>query len=345
MNTYPKLYLGPMRKNIVDSAIESDLDLGLIPSRRQVDHDTGYVNNWRTANFVDYVKSRSNKILIQRDHAGPMQGTKEDNGFNSLFADCKSKVDIIHIDPWKQEWSAGKKGDMNFAIVNTTIMIDHCCRKSDDVLFEVGTEEAIYRYEATQLARFLKTIKKSVGEEKFKRVKFAVIQSGVGLLGTENTGTFDEQRCKDMISVCKDFGLLSKEHNGDYLNKDIIARRFEIGLDGINIAPELGVEETRCVLERIEKEDRKDLFDRLFKACFLSKFWVKWLPDGFDPADDENKKRLLVEVCGHYIFNTEEFKDITSELVGLNESIKSRLLNKIKQLHESCSMPNRNDRG
>jgi len=345
MSAYPKLYLGPMSKNIVDLAIESDLDLGLIPSRRQIDHDAGYVNDWRTADFVNYVKSRSNKVLIQRDHAGPKQGTKEDNGFDSLFVDCKSKVDIIHIDPWKQEWATNRAGDMNFATVNTSVMIDLCCRKSDTVLFEIGTEEAIYRYEASELAQFLKIIKNSLGEEKFKRVKFAVIQSGVGLLGTENTGVFNEERCKDMISVCKDFGLLSKEHNGDYLDKEDIQRKFELGLDAINIAPELGVEETRCVLHKIEEEGREDLFERFFKACYLSKSWVKWLPDGFYPEEDKEKERLLIEVCGHYIFNTDEFRDITKELSGLQELIKLRLSDKIKTLYESCSVFNRDGRG
>ena len=72
----------------------------------------------------------------------------------------------------------------------------------------------------------------------------------------------------------------------------------------------------------------------------MSRFWVKWLPDGFSPGD-LHEKRLLVEVCGHYIFNTDEFRDITKELSGLQELIKLRLSNKIKELHESCSVLNR----
>ena len=171
-----------------------------------------------------------------------------------------------------------------------------------------------------------------------------MIQSGVGLRGVENTGTFDEQRCKDMINVCKKYDLLTKEHNGDYLKKETIKRRFELGLDAINIAPELGVEETRCVLHKIKEEGREDLFERFFKACYLSKFWVKWLPDGFYPEEDKEKQRLLIEVCGHYIFNTDEFRDITKELSGLQELIKLRLSDKIKRLYESCSVFDRDGR-
>ena len=71
----PKLYIGPMSRNVVDSvlelSVEEDIDLGFIPSRRQVAINGGYVNNWSTKNFSNYVNSR---VIIQRDHGGPDQG-------------------------------------------------------------------------------------------------------------------------------------------------------------------------------------------------------------------------------------------------------------------------------
>jgi hypothetical protein len=336
---FPKLYIGPMSKNIVDSAISSGLDLGLIPSRRQVDYCGGYVNSWNTASFVDYVRERSSKIKIQRDHGGPEQGQSDDDGLKSLQDDAKNNLDLIHIDPWK------KFKDIESAALVTMLNINACCDSSDNnCSFEVGTEQAIREYSPSELETFLNKLKKDLGE-RFNRIKFAVIQSGVGLLGTTNTGVFDEKRCEEMISVCKDFDLFSKEHNGDYLKTDLIKRRFDLGLDGINIAPELGVEESRCVLKRIEEHPLKEeLFESLFKACYLSKFWVKWLPDGFFPKSFD-EKRLLVEVCCHYIFNTEKFEDITIKLKELQPLIKEALLNKINLLHESCSMSNRNGRG
>jgi len=334
----PKLYIGPMSKNIVDAAISSELDLGLIPSRRQIDYDGGYVNSWHTKSFVSYVRQKSDKIVIQRDHGGPMQGKLEDDGLDSIIDDAKNNLDLIHIDPWK------KFQDMQTAAFVTTLAINTCCELDDnDCNFEVGTEQAIRKYSPSELRDFLNKLKKDLGE-RFNRIKFAVIQSGVGLLGTANTGTFDEKRCEEMISVCKEFGLLSKEHNGDYLEPDLIKRRFELGLDGINIAPELGVEETRCVLQQIEKHPfKEELFETLFKACYLSKFWVKWLPDGFFP-EDFYEKRLLVEVCGHYIFNTKEFTSLASGLKDLQPLIKEALIKKINSLYESCSVSDRNGR-
>ena len=143
-----------------------------------------------------------------------------------------------------------------------------------------------------------------------------------------------------MISVCKDFGLLSKEHNGDYLQPDLIKKRFELGLDGINIAPELAVEQTREILNRITE---KKLIDDLFNACFSSKFWVKWLPEGLE-FKDEYERRLLIEVCCHYIYKTKEFQDICSKVkLNLSDTIPA-LENKIKYLYESCCLSNRNDR-
>ena len=98
---YPKYYIGPMSKNIVDAIIEffneTGNEIGLIPSRRQVEWDGGYVNNWNTEEFSKY----SNKLLLKRDHAGPGQGYYEDDGFLSLENDCKY-LDMIHIDPWKK---------------------------------------------------------------------------------------------------------------------------------------------------------------------------------------------------------------------------------------------------
>ena len=71
---YPKYYIGPMSKNIVDAIMEfcdeTNNKIGLIPSRRQVEWDGGYVNNWTTKDFSNY----SNTILLKRDPCGAWSG-------------------------------------------------------------------------------------------------------------------------------------------------------------------------------------------------------------------------------------------------------------------------------
>src|SRR4051812_49306017 len=80
------LGVGPMSRNCVDAAIElasdHDIPILLIASRRQIDSDEfggGYVNNWTTAQFAEYVidRDKKGKVLLARDHGGPWQNNHE----------------------------------------------------------------------------------------------------------------------------------------------------------------------------------------------------------------------------------------------------------------------------
>ena len=55
-----KLCFGPMSKNIVDTLIDfsnkTKTPITFIPSRRQVEWNGGYVNNWTTETFTKYGK-------------------------------------------------------------------------------------------------------------------------------------------------------------------------------------------------------------------------------------------------------------------------------------------------
>ena len=96
----PKYFICSMSKQIVDSVLELQSDrFGLLPTRRQIDFDGGYVNMWDTTSFHKYVRSKSD-IVLERDHCGPNQGKIEDDGLLSYINDAKY-FDIIHIDPWK----------------------------------------------------------------------------------------------------------------------------------------------------------------------------------------------------------------------------------------------------
>ena len=64
------LAVGPMSKNCVDASIELsnkyNTPLMLIASRRQIDSEYfggGYVNNWTTKTFSDYVKKKDKKKI------------------------------------------------------------------------------------------------------------------------------------------------------------------------------------------------------------------------------------------------------------------------------------------
>jgi len=89
-------------------------------------------------------------------------------------------------------------------------------------------------------------------------------------------------------------------------------------LNAINIAPELGVIETKVLIKYIKND--KD-FNKIFVICLNGEKWKKWVNSDFDPL--MNKKELI-EICGHY--HNKEIKYI----VNIDdEIIKRELKNKL----------------
>lgn len=316
--------IGPMSKNVVDACIAysngNDVSLMLIPSRRQIEWNGGYVNNWTTKSFPEYVGGRTTgNVLLMRDHAGPQQGQVSDSGFDSLRYDC-NHFDLIHLDPWKAA------EDFQDGCAWTKQMIDFCFKVNPFVQYEIGTEESIFRYDAEQLRQLLNFLRRNLSTAQFDNIRFAVIQSGTSLKGNENTGTYDAPRLMDMLAVCRDYGVLSKAHNGDYLPVSLIAEKFRLGLNAINIAPEFGQIETQIYLEAIGQDEI--LLDKFYKMCFNSGRWKKWISE--ERALD---KVALINVCGHYVFSDPLFlSDIKSYFPDIDNIIKIKLTEKLDQL-------------
>ncbi len=78
-----KYFIGSVSKNVVDSIIDFDGNFGFIPSRRQIDYNGGYVNNWTTGEFAKYVNGR---VPIERDHGGIGQGYKYDDRYARIYS-------------------------------------------------------------------------------------------------------------------------------------------------------------------------------------------------------------------------------------------------------------------
>ncbi len=297
-----KYYIGAMSANSVDAILSMDDDIkskiGFISSRRQIDCSGGYVNNWSTKSFKDYVRSKDKNFLLCRDHGGPDQGTEVDDGLES-FIDDSEHLDIIHVDPWKKYQNLQEGSEI------TVSSILSIYEKNPRVFFEVGTEEAIRKFNNQDLLFFLNHLQENLSEEIFKKIVYCVVQSGVGLdLGSQlNTGKFDKNRLSEMIDICKDFGLLTKEHNSDYLNKQEMEKRFACGLDSANIAPEMGQIETRFYIKNFLKKDQ-ELFEKVYNLCLDSRKWEKWVSSDFNPEVDRER---LVLICGHYIFSHDHF--------------------------------------
>ena len=326
-----KIFLGPMSKNIVDVSIEYSNSLSLpitfIPSRRQIEYNGGYVNNWTTKEFCEYVKDKGDFITIERDHGGSGQGLFMDDGIESFRDDCKY-MDIIHIDPWKKYplYEEGLKETIN--------AINFCYNENPNLLFEIATEEGIRKFEVEELEQLILDLQESLEPEIYKQIKYLVIQCGTGLLEANNNGLYDKERLKQMVNLCKKYGFISKEHNGDWVSIDLMKEKFDCGLQHINVAPELGEIETKTILTEIKKIEDKSLKDTLFNKfydlCLKSKKWEKWVSKEFNP--EKNKEKLVI-ICGHYVFSYPEFEDIKKQISNINEKIKKNLLNKLREYH------------
>ncbi len=317
-----KYFIGPMSKNIVDTINEfcskTGVSIGLIPSRRQVEFSGGYVNNWTTEEFKNYTKD----LFLVRDHAGPNQGLYEDDGFESLSHDCKF-LNMIHIDPWK------KFSSLEDGTQWTSKMIKFCYEKNPNILFEVGTEESIRRFEPHEINTFLSNLKKQLTVKQFKQIVYCVIQSGTSLKENHNTGSYDKERLIEMIRIVKSHDLLSKEHNGDYLPVRLIKEKFSLGLDSINIAPEFGQIETKTYLQII-KQKNPELLEKFWKLCYDSGRWKKWVDEDFNPTQ---QKEELINICGHYILSNDIFiKQIKSKFDNIDVIIKENIHKKLYQL-------------
>lgn len=321
---FPKYYIGPMSQNVVDCVAEHSRKhyIGLIPSRRQVDFCGGYVNGWDTRTFSHYLKDTN--VLLCRDHGGENQGQYPDDGKQS-FKEDSLYLDLVHIDPFRV------CRDMRSASQKTCEIINYLFDLNPNLMYEVGTEEAIFKYSPDKLGEFLSYLKINLDPDRFDMIKYAVVQSGTGLdLSTRtNTGNFNSKRLKKFVKVVKDFGLMSKEHNGDYLTESFdVEMRFELGLDAINIAPEYGQIESEYYLEVCQ--EHPDLLDKLYSICYNSKKWEKWISD----ISKISKEQMIITCCHYVLSNVDFINEVKSHFPNADNTIRQRIQTRLKLLNE-----------
>ena len=323
---FPKYYIGPMSQNVVDCVIKHGQmhSIGLIPSRRQVDFSGGYVNGWNTETFSSYVKKKNSSVLLCRDHGGAEQGQVSDDGNKSFETDAQY-LDLIHIDPFRVSQTIYQAAE------KTGNMIEKLFGINPNIMYEVGTEEAIFKYEPEHLNWMLGYLKIRLRVEQFNQIKYAVVQSGTRLdLATRtNTGNYNNTRLEKFIKVVKNFDLLSKEHNGDYLTDSFdVEVRFASGLDAINIAPEYGQIESEFYLEMCKKDS--SLFEKMYEICYNSGKWKKWISD----VSRVSKSQIIMTCC-HYILSDKSFiNNIKSHFPNADKLIQKRITSKLKLLNE-----------
>jgi hypothetical protein len=255
-------------------------------------------------------------VIIERDHGGPDQGSLPHMlslHYDTMF--CQ----LIHIDPWKNASS------FDDGIRQTIDLINFCYLINCETLYEVGTEESIRRFSLEDYYKFINRLKYGLSPEVFRKIKYMVVQSGVGLdlVNKENTGIFDAHRLKTQAALIHPNGILCKEHNGDYLTPEQIKMRIYNGVDAINIAPEFGQIETEVIMDMFPTH----YLDMWGRICDQYKpMWEKW----GNPMEIEKK----ILIGGHYTFNDPNFIDFKSTIRGWRIKVKTRLRKRMKEIIE-----------
>jgi hypothetical protein len=120
--------------------------------------------------------------------------------------------------------------------------------------------------------------------------------------------------------VAARFGVGLKEHNGDYLSAASCRLHPELGVTGMNVAPEFGLVETDALLALagleeklgregwLEEAQLSGLAVVLRELTFARAPWDKWLTQEMKARTrqelerDETARLLIARVCGHYLF-------------------------------------------
>lgn len=319
----PRLFVSPISKNILDSLLEKSIryPMGIIPSRNQIDFDGGYVEGWSTEFLFNYVKEKTSNVILCRDHGGK-QNKNDVNDFYSLKTDCKF-FDLIHVDAFKFFKS------FDYSCAYTSDCIKMCLDLNPNLSFEVGTEEAVFKYDSQFLDMYLEKLFDLLSENEFSKIKYGVGQSGtlINLYAHKNNGIFDISKLIKFKDVCKKFNILLKEHNGDYLNTltDIVPR-FKNGLDAINIGPELAQIENKIYFDSIS--DNEELKEEYYKICLSCKLWSHWLD-----KEDIVEKSLIIKAFGHYVFNKlDDMQELGAAVKKQKEICKNNIHIKLAEI-------------
>lgn len=346
------LSVGPMSKNLVDAAIKFVYDfktfLPLIASRRQIDYNGGYVNNWTTKEYVKYVKDRDpmHRIILCRDHGGPNQGSHKftdyeescHDALESFKVDIDCGFNILHIDTVKVKLDFFEHDNVileNSEMMNTLFDFYSLCNTfandaNKNIEFEIGMESTDgTQMDLTSFSYFLRNSLSYFGDNNLPIPLFYVAQTGTHVKETRNMGEMLPGLTYLLMDIRNSYSsVYLKEHNADYLTNENLKLHKTLGIQALNIAPEFGYSETVFLIDKMFKTNSIDLYRKFLRIAYDSKKWERWVIN--EKLDDEFK----AIIAGHYVFSNPKVIEIKEELskklgYDINEEIVSYLSNKL----------------
>jgi hypothetical protein len=334
---------GPMSKNCVDAVIglanEQKRPMPLIASRRQVEcaeYGGGYVENWDTRTFAEYVQSKDKGYVhICRDHGGPWQGATEaglpqreamERAKIALLEDLSSGFDLVHLDPSIEGVPLTDATVMEMLFELYAFVIESSKTLGVNVEIEVGAEQQNgFFSDPRELVTLLKEISDFCDTRRYKKPLFCVVQTGtlvkemrnVGMTEGRKNEAYDQKYAVDsmeksvqfLVDISRINGVFVKEHNADYLSDGSTALRRRLGVGAVNIAPQYGVCETKSLISLCTQLGLKRQLDRMLDIFYTSKKWSKWLS-----ADGKATDLEKAIIAGHYSFSNPEFLKIKEEI-------------------------------
>lgn len=318
-----RLGFGPMSREIIDILCQwttaSERQLMIIASRNQVDAGSGYVMN--TAQMRDQIRSQPNDhVILCRDHCGPyfldteksldlsqaVEATKK-----TIAGDIEAGFDLIHIDT--------SRVDDTYGIAEE--LIEFCLKLNPGILFEFGTEENV------GVAAGAVKYKQDVAFAKnFPNMQFVVAQTGSLCFEDTQAGGFDSEVVADLVACANDSGVKLKEHNADYLTAEQIQLRKSVGVHALNIAPQLGVVQTKLLKRLAQANGITSEWNTFSQKVLDSGRWRKWTHSN---TDDQK-----VVVAGHYCFASDEYQQLVDK-INQHEDFASLLYSEISQVFDN----------
>jgi hypothetical protein len=293
-----RLGFGPMSREVITSICQytaaTSNPLMLISSRNQIDADSGYVMT--TPEYRTLLNTLpTQNIWVCRDHCGPYFLDSEKNlsvqeaveaTKKTIAYDIEQGYDLIHIDTSRVEDTYGIAEEL----------FKFCVDLNPNIRFEFGTEENI------GVAAGIEQYRKDVAFAKnMPNIEFVVAQTGSLCHEDHQHGEFNYQAAVELVGIADEAGVKLKEHNADYLTSAEIVMRNNAGVHAMNIAPQLGVAQTK-LLRTLAAEHAPEEWQAFVRVVLASGRWSKWTD-----LDNDTQR---VTVAGHYSFNTPEYQAI-----------------------------------
>jgi hypothetical protein len=308
-----RLGFGPMSREVITAICnysqEKQHPLMLISSRNQIDADSGYVMT--TPEYRQLLSTLpTDYIWTCRDHCGPyfldvekglplrdaVEATKK-----TIAYDIEQGYDLIHIDT--------SRVDDTYGIAEE--LFKFCLDLNPNIHFEFGTEENV-----GVAAGIIKYRQDVAFAKNIPNIKFVVAQTGSLCHEDHQAGIFDYNAAVELVGVANDNGVKLKEHNADYLTPAEIQLRKDAGVHALNIAPQLGVVQTK-LLRAIASKYAVAEWDKFAEVVLATGRWNKWT-DLTDPLQ-------RVNVAGHYSFASPEYQALVDKLASNGVDVQAEV--------------------